>query len=123
VRDGRTILGFLGLTARKIHNHQNADWAAGADVRTHATDGAGFSTHSVEVKRQIGVVPEGMGLFERLTGAEYLNFVGRMYGLDHSTTLQRTRELLEFMQLADRPKSMIADYSHACRKSWRWLRQ
>jgi ABC-type multidrug transport system ATPase subunit len=32
----------------------------------------------VEVKRQIGVVPEGMALFGRLTGSEYLNFVGRM---------------------------------------------
>src|SRR6266403_1413383 len=78
--------------------------------------GLDFSSRAVEVKRQIGVVPEGMGLFERLTGAEYLNFVGRMYGLDHGTTLQRTRELLEFMQLADRPKSMIADYSHGMQK-------
>src|SRR5580698_9960431 len=32
----------------------------------------------LEIKRQIGVVPEGMALFGRLTGAEYLNFVGRM---------------------------------------------
>src|SRR4030088_2627131 len=39
-----------------------------------------------------------------------------MYGLDRGTTLQRTRELLEFMQLADRPKSMIADYSHGIQK-------
>jgi ABC-2 type transport system ATP-binding protein len=78
--------------------------------------GLDFSSQTVDVKRQIGVVPEGMGLFERLTGAEYLNFVGRMYGLDHATTLQRTQELLEFMQLADRPKSMIADYSHGMQK-------
>src|SRR6201981_3032908 len=78
--------------------------------------GLDFSSHTVEVKRQIGVVPEGMGLFERLTGAEYLHFVGRMYGLNHATTLQRTQELLEFMQLADRPKSMIADYSHGMQK-------
>jgi ABC-2 type transport system ATP-binding protein len=70
----------------------------------------------MEVKRQIGVVPEGMGLFERLTGAEYLHFVGRMYGLDRPTTLRRAKELLEFMQLADRPKSMIADYSHGMQK-------
>src|SRR3569832_2457369 len=35
-----------------------------------------------EVKSHIGVVPEGMGLFVRLTGSEYLNFVGRMYGLE-----------------------------------------
>ena len=78
--------------------------------------GLDFSSHTIEVKRQIGVVPEGMGLFERLTGAEYLHFVGRMYGLDHATTLRRTGELLEFMQLADRPKSMIADYSHGMQK-------
>ena len=78
--------------------------------------GLDFSSHAVEIKRQIGVVPEGMGLFERLTGAEYLNFVGRMYGLDRATTRQRSEELLEFMQLADRPKSVIADYSHGMQK-------
>jgi ABC-2 type transport system ATP-binding protein len=78
--------------------------------------GLDFSSNVMEVKRQIGVVPEGMGLFERLTGAEYLHFVGRMYGLDSATTQKRSEELLEFMQLADRPKSMIADYSHGMQK-------
>jgi ABC-2 type transport system ATP-binding protein len=38
--------------------------------------GIDFSANPVEAKRQIGVVPEGMGLFERLTGTEYLRFVG-----------------------------------------------
>jgi ABC-2 type transport system ATP-binding protein len=78
--------------------------------------GLDFAAHSLEIKRQIGVVPEGMGLFERLTGGEYLDFVGRMYGLDRATTQQRTAELLEFMQLADRPKTLIADYSHGMQK-------
>ena len=40
--------------------------------------GIDFSRNPIEIKRQIGVVPEGMGLFERLTGAEYLTFVGRV---------------------------------------------
>jgi ABC-2 type transport system ATP-binding protein len=78
--------------------------------------GMDFATHPVEVKRLIGVVPEGMGLFERLTGCDYLRFVGRMYGLDQITTEQRAEELLEFMQLADRPKTMIVDYSHGMQK-------
>jgi ABC-2 type transport system ATP-binding protein len=78
--------------------------------------GIDFASNPVEVKRQIGVVPEGMGLFERLNGTEYLTFVGRMYGLDKATTKQRSEELLEFMQLADRPKTMIADYSHGMQK-------
>src|SRR2546430_14500029 len=78
--------------------------------------GVDFAANPVEVKRQIGVVPEGMGLFERLTGSEYLKFVGRMYGLDRATTQRRSEELLEFMRLADRPKSVIADYSHGMQK-------
>src|SRR2546423_3661043 len=78
--------------------------------------GVDFAANPVDVKRQIGVVPEGMGLFERLTGSEYLKFVGRMYGLDRATTQRRSEELLDFMQLADRPKTMIADYSHGMQK-------
>ena len=72
--------------------------------------------NSVEVKRQIGVVPENMALFGRLTGTEYLNFVGRMYGLDRETAAKRTAELLEFMQLADQRKALITDYSHGMQK-------
>lgn len=78
--------------------------------------GVDFAAHPVEVKRQIGVVPEGMGLFDRLTGVEYLRFVGRMYGLDRGTTEKRAQELLEFMQLADREKTLVADYSHGMQK-------
>jgi ABC-2 type transport system ATP-binding protein len=70
----------------------------------------------LEVKRQIGVVPEGMALFGRLTASEYLRFVGRMYGLDKQTTDQRTEELLDFMGLAGERKKLIADYSHGMSK-------
>jgi ABC-2 type transport system ATP-binding protein len=78
--------------------------------------GLDFLARPVEVKRQIGVVPEGMALFGRLTGNEYLNFVGRMYGLDPNVAAQRTAELLEFMQLADQPKKLVTDYSHGMQK-------
>jgi ABC-2 type transport system ATP-binding protein len=70
----------------------------------------------IEVKRQIGVVPEGMALFGKLTAREYLTFVGRMYGLDKATTAARTEELLEFMSLANEPKKLIADFSHGMGK-------
>jgi ABC-2 type transport system ATP-binding protein len=78
--------------------------------------GVDLTANPVEVKRQIGVVPEGMALFGRLTGTEYLNFVGRMYGLDRLTAAKRTAELLEFMQLADQPKKLVTDYSHGMQK-------
>jgi ABC-2 type transport system ATP-binding protein len=78
--------------------------------------GMDLTANSAEIKRQIGVVPEGMALFGRLTADEYLRFVGRMYGLDRATTLQRTQELLEFMQLADEQKKLVADFSHGMQK-------
>jgi ABC-2 type transport system ATP-binding protein len=78
--------------------------------------GIDLNAHPVEVKRQIGVVPEGMALFGRLTGAEFLSFAGRMYGLDRQTAAQRAAELLEFMQLADQPKKLVTDYSHGMQK-------
>jgi len=78
--------------------------------------GLDFARQPLEVKRQIGVVPEGMGLFERLTGPEYLEFVGRMYGLDRPTIRKRSEELLEFMQLADRSRTLVAEYSHGMQK-------
>src|SRR5271154_4260002 len=78
--------------------------------------GLDLAKNPVEVKRQIGVVPEGMALFGRLTGAEYLNFVGRMYGLDRETAGKRTAELLDFMQLAEQPKTLVTDYSHGMQK-------
>lgn len=78
--------------------------------------GIDFEQQPVDVKRQIGVVPEGMALFGRLTGAEYLNFVGRMYGLDRETAAKRAGELLEFMQLADQSRKLVTDYSHGMQK-------
>src|ERR1700760_3205995 len=73
--------------------------------------GQQFTAGSLELKRQIGVVPEGMALLGRLTAPEYLRFVGRMYGLDKQTTEQRTEELLEFMSLAGERKKLITDFS------------
>ena len=78
--------------------------------------GIDLGSDSVDAKRQIGVVPEGLALFDRLTGSEFLNFVGRMYGLDKATSAQRTDELLDFMDLADRTKTLIVDYSHGMKK-------
>lgn len=69
-----------------------------------------------KVKRQIGVVPEKLHLFERLTASEYLEFVGAMYGLDEVMILQRSGELLALMELDERRDRLIADFSHGMKK-------
>jgi len=69
-----------------------------------------------EVKRRIGVVPEDLNLFERLTGAEMLSFTGRMYGLGREDTQLRSRELLELMELDAEPRKLVVEYSHGMKK-------
>jgi ABC-2 type transport system ATP-binding protein len=78
--------------------------------------GKTFSADALDLKRQIGVVPEGMALFGRLTAPEYLRFVGRMYGLDRETTNRRTDELLDFMQLSNETRKLVTDFSHGMQK-------
>lgn len=71
---------------------------------------------SVAVKRRIGVVPEDLALFDRLTGAETLAFVGQVHGLDPASLRARTEELLTLMDLTGAAGDMVADYSHGMRK-------
>lgn len=78
--------------------------------------GLDIAEQPMEVKRRIGVVPEDLNLFERLTGAEMLSFTGRMYGLGREEIAQRSRELLDLMQLQDEPNKLIVEYSHGMKK-------
>ncbi len=70
----------------------------------------------VAVKRQIGVVPEELALFDRLTGRETLDFVGRVHGLGRDTIERRSRELFDLMDLGSAGETLVADYSHGMRK-------
>jgi ABC-2 type transport system ATP-binding protein len=71
---------------------------------------------AIEVKRRIGVIPDGLHLFERLTGEEHLRFVGRMYGLHAAEAAHRGRELLAAMELGADAGKLVAGYSHGMRK-------
>lgn len=68
------------------------------------------------IKKRIGVVPEELCLFENLTAAEYLVFVGRMYGLPRSMALSRAQELMEWVGLQSVGETLVLEYSHGMRK-------
>ncbi len=76
----------------------------------------GFDPQTLDLKRRIGVVPEDLNLFERLTGAEMLEFTGRMYGMERASITERARELLSLMELDDESKKLIVEYSHGMKK-------
>src|SRR6187401_550600 len=70
----------------------------------------------VAVKRKIGVVPEDLALFDRLTGAEHLAFTGQVHGIDRASIKARSAELLDLMDLKAAAGDLVADYSHGMRK-------
>src|SRR6185436_7881618 len=78
--------------------------------------GRDLAAEPLEIKRRIGVVPEDLNLFERLTGAEMLAFTGRMYGLKKAEIAQRAPELLDLMELRNEPRKLIVEYSHGMKK-------
>jgi ABC-2 type transport system ATP-binding protein len=70
----------------------------------------------VELKRRIGVVPDGLSLFERLSGAEQLRIHGQLYGLARREAARRADELLAALELGDDAGKLVGEYSHGMKK-------
>jgi ABC-2 type transport system ATP-binding protein len=77
--------------------------------------GERFDSDSVALKRRIGVMPEGLGLFEYLHAHEFLGFQARMYGLDDDTARRRSTELLAALEVAEGRKP-LGDFSAGMKK-------
>jgi ABC-2 type transport system ATP-binding protein len=71
---------------------------------------------SQEIKRQIGLVPDDSLLFDYLKGREYLDFIGRLYGLPREQAKERARELLDLFELSESDNKLIGEYSKGMRK-------
>lgn len=78
--------------------------------------GKDVTVDPLAVKRSVGLLPEELALYDRLTGAEYVAFSGRMYGLDETTVQRRTGELLELLELGSAGEKVIMDYSYGMKK-------
>ncbi|HEU5003542.1 MAG TPA: ABC transporter ATP-binding protein [Actinomycetota bacterium] len=70
----------------------------------------------VRAKASMGVLPEDLHLFERLTGAELLTFNGLLRGLPKDIVKERSAELLEAFGLVEAASTMVVDYSHGMKK-------
>jgi ABC-2 type transport system ATP-binding protein len=111
-----SFFGFLGPNgAGKSTTIRILTGLIPADAGTIEILGLPLDKDATEVKRRIGLVPDESLLFDRLTGAEFLEFVGRMYGLERPVAIERARGLLELLELANDRKT-IAEYSKGMRK-------
>ncbi|WP_425566559.1 ABC transporter ATP-binding protein [Planomonospora alba] len=81
-------------------------WVGGADVWRDP----------VAVKARIGVLPEGLRLFERLSGRELLSYNGQLRGIPRAEVERRAEELLRVMDLTESADKLVVDYSTGMRK-------
>ena len=79
-------------------------------------DGIDVWADPVEARRRVGVVPDPLLLFERLTGIEQLVHTGLLRNLGRVETETRSRGLLEVLGLTEAADEAIGDYSHGMRK-------
>ncbi|MFE3550122.1 ABC transporter ATP-binding protein [Streptomyces kronopolitis] len=70
----------------------------------------------VSVKSRIGVLPEGLRLFERLSGRELLGYIGRLRGLPGAEVDKRAGQLLDVLGLSGAQHKLVVDYSTGMRK-------
>jgi ABC-2 type transport system ATP-binding protein len=109
--------GFLGpngagkSTTMKLLTGLLAPTSGAAQVLGHD-----LARHPIAVKSLIGVVPDGMNLFERLTGEEQLRIHGQLYGIPRREAASRAAELLAALELAGDAGKLVQDYSHGMKK-------
>ncbi|MFY1653561.1 ABC transporter ATP-binding protein [Solwaraspora sp. WMMB762] len=70
----------------------------------------------VRAKQLLGVLPDGVRLFDRLTGAELLAYHGLLRGMDPAVVDQRAGELLDVLALDDAGRTLVVDYSAGMKK-------
>ncbi|MEH1102031.1 ABC transporter ATP-binding protein [Micromonospora sp. CPCC 205561] len=70
----------------------------------------------VRAKQLLGVMPDGVRLFDRLSGAELLAYHGLLRGMDPDVVDQRAAELLDVLALGDAGRTLVVDYSAGMKK-------
>ena len=113
----RCFFGFLGPNgAGKTTTIKMLMGLAQPDAGSIHVLGLPLPEKSLEVRRQIGLVPDDSLLFDYLTGLEYLEFIGRLYAIPRQQAKERGSELLALFELDENPRKLIGEYSKGMRK-------
>lgn len=110
--DAGQIVGYIGpngagksttikILSGIISEFEGTATVLGLDVRKNA----------LEIKQQIGYIPEQAALYDVLTPVEYLRFIGKLYGLDDHTISTKTLELLRLFDLSDKANTRMTAFS------------
>src|SRR5450759_3934010 len=81
------------------------------DAGTAEILGLDVWSNTVRVKQQVGILPDGLRLFDRLTGLQLICYSGLLRGMDRTLVTDRAHELLDALGLADAGGVLVVDYS------------
>lgn len=81
------------------------------DLGTIQIHGVDVWRHSTEAKRLVGVLSDGVRLFDRLSGEQLVTYTGLLQGMDRETVAERTTDLLRLLDLESAAGTLVIDYS------------
>jgi len=116
IEDG-VIFGFLGPNgAGKTTTLEMITGVLKIDEGDILIDGKSIIKEPIAAKKLFGFVPDSPDAYEKLTGLEYLNFIGDVYKVDTKTRMERITKLAKEFEIYDSLKSRIQSYSHGMKQ-------
>lgn len=111
IRDGE-FFGLLGPNgAGKSTTIRMISTLTPPTSGTIIVDNQSMDRNLQEVKKKIGIVPQGNNLEVEMTAWENLELHGRLYGMPKNLRKERINELLEFIELTDRADFIVKGFS------------
>jgi ABC-2 type transport system ATP-binding protein len=111
------IFGFLGPNgAGKTTTIKMIVGLLRPDSGTIAVEGYDVSADALKAKQLTTYVPDYPAIYERLTGLEYLNFIGDVYGVSREERLERIQKWLGIFELSQVITNPIQSYSHGMKQ-------
>lgn len=112
-----TVFGFIGPNgAGKTTTLEMITGVLQIDEGDILIDGKSIKKQSIQAKRLFGFVPDSPEMFEKLTGLEYLNFIGDVYEVLPKNRLEIVEKLAKEFDIYDHLKDRIQSYSHGMKQ-------
>ena len=110
--EGGELFGFIGPNgAGKTTTIKLMTGILAPEQGTVTMAGHNIATDRIAAQRLIGYVPDGIDLYDRLTGLEYLNFMADVYQVDAARRKAHIEKYLEIFELKDAINSQVRSYS------------
>ena len=79
-------------------------------------DGMDLQANPLEVKANVGFIPDRPFLYEKLTGLEFMAFMANLYGFNGEGREKRIQQFLELFELTEWGRELVGSYSHGMKQ-------